>query len=90
MPAADYGKWLQCPICGTIVSVNSIRYENELTGVIEVKDPNSNTLYFEAIDNKKDKHTIGIRRYKNRSEYKDPDKEIQDIIGSGADIVVHQ
>ena len=89
VPAADYDRWLQCPRCGKLVSVNDVKHESEISEIIDLDD---NSRRFESLGDKKDmnKNKGGIIRYKSRSKCKDPDKEIQQLIDSGVDITIHQ
>ena len=89
VPAADYDRWLQCPRCAKLVSVNDVKHESEISEIIDLDD---NSRRFESLGDKKDmnKNKAGIIRYKSRSKCKDPDKEIQQLIDRGTDITIHQ
>jgi hypothetical protein len=52
-PAADYDLWLKFPRYGKLVSVDSVKHENELTEVIEIDNPNDNNPHFASIGSKK-------------------------------------
>ena len=91
VPAADYDRWLQCPRCGKLLSVNDVKHESQITEIIDLDD---NSQRFMSIENKRDENQVGITRYKSRTKVKDKDKdkdkEIQALIDSGADITIHQ
>ena len=91
-PQADYDKWLQCPKCGLLVSINNIKHESELEEAIGVENPNINTPHFESMGKKKSKRKVGITRYSDNKigVRKDKDPEIQRLLDAGLDVTIHQ